>query len=69
MWRRFENFGLCCCSFQYMKAIYTEKQTKEEMAKDRQEDSWFMLIMPEIMLLVYEPIARLKKDTKQKHCF
>ena len=39
------------------------------MAKDRQEDSWFMLIMPEIMLVVYEPTARLKKDIKQKHCF
>lgn len=40
------------------------------MAKDRQEDSWFMLIMPEIILFIYEPKANLEKDTKEnKHFF
>lgn len=39
------------------------------MAKDRQEDSWFMSMMPEIMLSVYKPTADLKKYTKQKLFF
>lgn len=38
--------------FQYKESscLYLNNEEKKEMAKDRQEE-WFMLIMPEIMLL------------------
>lgn len=63
-----QKWDLCCCSFNaQQQAIYTKK-CREKIAKDRQEGSWLILMMPDIMSLTDESIANLKK-IKNKNKF